>query len=459
MPKYIVEPFRIKSVEPIKITTRKHREAILKDAHYNPFLVKSEDIFVDFLSDSGTAAMSQEQWAALQTGDEAYAGCRSFYELKKVVKELFGFENFIPTHQGRAAENILFSTIVKEGCAVPSNMHFDTTEANILRNKGEPLNLVADKAFDFNCKDSFKGDMDIKKLKKAIEEYGKERIPVIMLTITNNSGGGQPVSMENIKEVSKVEHAAKIPFFFDACRFAENAYFIKQREKGYSGKTVKEVVQEMFSYVDGFTMSAKKDGLVNIGGMLAVRDAKLFTEIKNLSIIIEGFPTYGGLAGRDLVAIAQGFKEVLDESYLAYRTGQIKYLGEKLNDLGIQTILPFGGHAVYINAKHFLDHIPNEKFPAQSLVNELYLEGGIRGVEIGNIMFGKKDKQGKDIWPKLDLVRLAFPRRVYTQSHLDYVADVFERIAKNKNKIKGYKIVYQAPSLRHFTIKLAPAGN
>lgn len=456
MVQYRVEPFKIKVIEPVKITSQKEREKFLKNAYYNPFNLRSEDIFIDLLTDSGTAAMSQEQWSALMLGDEAYAGSRSYFILKETVKELYDFDLFLPTHQGRAAENILFSTIVKEGMFVPNNMHFDTTEANVLRNKGEPVNLVVEEAFDMKSRAPFKGNMDVKKLRKLLEENGREKIPVIMLTITNNSGGGQPVSMENIKAVRAIADEFKVLFFFDACRYAENAFFIRTREKGYAEKSVREIVKEMFSYVDGFTMSAKKDGLVNIGGLLGVRNEKLFNELRNLCIVIEGLHMYGGLARRDLCAVAQGLREGVKEDYLEYRIKQTAYLGEKLKEKNVPIIEPIGGHAVYINGREFLKNIPNENFPSWTLANEIYLQGGIRGVEIGNIMFSKKKEDGSIEWPKLDLMRLAIPRRVYTQAHLDYVAETFEKIGETKENLKGYEIEYEAPLLRHFTIKMKP---
>ena len=455
--KYWAEPFRIKVVEPIKMTTRGQREKILKDAYYNTFMIRSEDIFIDLLTDSGTSAMSDNQWAGMMLGDEAYAQCRNFFNLKAVVKDLFGYDNFVPTHQGRASENILFSIIIKPDSIVPNNMHFDTTKANIEVRGGGPINLINDDAFDTQKILPFKGNMDINKLKAAIKKYGKKRIPLVMLTITNNSGGGQPVSMANIREVSETAHKAGIPFFLDACRFAENAYFIKTREIGYKNKDIRDIVREMFSYTDGFTMSAKKDGIVNIGGLLAVHDEDLFTKIKEKLILTEGFITYGGLAGRDLEAMARGFMEVTQEPYLKYRIGQVKYLGDALMKNKVRIIQPTGGHAVYVDAKGILPHIPQSQFPAQALTVELYREAGIRAVEIGGVMLSSKDpKTGKTIYPELELVRMALPRRVYTNNHYDVVAKAAGEIMKRKSEIGGYKIVWEPPTLRHFTAKFAP---
>lgn len=455
--KYWAEPFRIKMVEPIKRTTRIQREEILKKADYNTFMIRSEDVFIDLLTDSGTAAMSNAQWSSMMMGDEAYAMARSYFRLKEVVEDLFGIKNFVPTHQGRAAESILFSIIVDEGKVIPNNMHFDTTQANILVRGGRPINLVNDDAFNIGKIADFKGNMDIEKLENAIKKYGPENIPVIMLTITNNSGGGQPVSMENIRQVSETAHKYGIPMFFDACRFAENAYFIKEREQGYKNKDIRDIVREMFSYADGFTMSAKKDGIANIGGLLACRDDDLFTKIKERLIITEGFITYGGLAGRDLDAIAQGFLESTTYDYLKYRIGQTKYLGDKLLTNGIPIIQPTGGHAVYIDARGVLPDIPQSEFPAQALTVELYREAGIRAVEIGSVMFARKDPDtGKMVYPELELVRLAIPRRVYTNTHMDVVAKAAGEIMKRADEIPGYKITWEPPTLRHFTAKFAP---
>lgn len=453
MPTHPPEPFRIKSIEPICLISRSERGRVLTEAGYNLFKVRAEDVYVDLLTDSGTGAMSDTQWAALMRGDESYAGARSFYALHRTVEEITGFSYFVPTHQGRAAENVLFSLVVKPGMAqsVPSNQHFDTTQANIRARGGKPVDLVIDEADDPAAMHPFKGNMDIGKLERFIQTVGAERIPIGMMTITNNSAGGQPVSMENIRAAADVYHRSGIPFFLDAARFAENAYFIQQREAGYEHHSVAEIVREEFSYVDGFMMSAKKDAIVNIGGLLAMRNAELFEQVKNELILREGFPTYGGLAGRDLEALAVGLREGLDEAYLAYRMEQVKYLGERLLEAGIPIVQPPGGHAIYIDAKNLLPHIPQCEFPAQALSVALYLEGGIRTVEIGSVMFAWLDPD-TGVWnyPKTELVRLAIPRRVYTQSHLDYVVDVCVRVKDRCDSLRGLKIVHAPELLRHF---------
>ncbi len=454
--KTIIEPFKIKSVEPIRFTSKEDRIKILKKAGCNPFLIHADDVLIDLLTDSGTSAMSAKQWAGIMEGDESYAGSRSFYRFEEIVKKITGLEFIIPTHQGRAAEKILFFNVGGAGKFIPNNTHFDTTRANIEFTGAEAVDLLNETGKKPEVKADFKGDMDVEKLEAFIKEKGAENIPLCMLTITNNSGGGQPVSMKNIREVKAVCKKYGIPFFLDACRFAENAYFIKKREKGYENKSVLQIAQEMFSYADGATMSAKKDALVNIGGFLAMNDPDLALKCRNLLIVTEGFPTYGGLAGRDLEAVAQGLEEVLDEHYLQYRIRSVEYLGEKLVAAGIPIIEPPGGHAIYIDAKRFLPDIPPEQFPGQSIVCQLYIEGGIRAVEIGSVMFGKYDKSGKLIPPPMELVRLAIPRRVYTQSHIDYVIEVIIEVFKNKNSMKGYKIIYEAPMLRHFTAKFEP---
>ncbi len=449
--KTIIEPFKIKSVEPIKFTTKEERVELLKEAGNNPFLLKADNVLIDLLTDSGTSAMSAKQWAGIMEGDESYAGSKSFYRFEEAVKKITGMKFIIPTHQGRAAEKILFSIIGGTGKFIPNNTHFDTTRANVEFTGAEAVDLLNETGKHPELRADFKGNMDVEKLENFIKEKGSENIPLCMITVTNNSGGGQPVSMRNIRDVKNVCSKYKIPLFLDACRFAENAYFIKRREKGYENKTVLEIAQEMFSYADGATMSAKKDALVNIGGFLAVNDDELAMKCRNLLIVTEGFPTYGGLAGRDLEAVAQGLEEVLDEHYLQYRIRSVEYLGEKLVAAGVPIIEPPGGHAIYIDAKRFLPNIPPDQFPGQSIVCALYIEGGIRGVEIGSVMFGKYDKNGKLIPPPMELVRLAIPRRVYTQSHIDYVLEVILEVYKNREKLKGYKITYQAPMLRHFT--------
>lgn len=456
IPKTIIEPFRIKSVEPIRFTTREERENLLKDAGYNPFLLHADNVLIDLLTDSGTSAMSAKQWAGIMEGDESYAGSKSFYRFEDAVKKITGMEYIIPTHQGRAAEKILFSIVGGEGKFFPNNTHFDTTRANIEFTGSEAVDLLTEVGKHPEERADFKGNMDLEKLENFINEIGLENIPLCMLTVTNNSGGGQPVSMQNIKEVKEICKKYNIPLFLDACRFAENAYFIKMREEGYAEKSVLEIAQEMFSYADGCTMSAKKDALVNIGGFLALTNEDLAMQCRNLLIVTEGFPTYGGLAGRDLEAVAQGLEEVVDEHYLQYRIRSVEYLGEKLVSAGVPIIEPPGGHAIYIDAKRFLPDVPSDKYPGQSIVCELYLEGGIRGVEIGSVMFGKYDKDGKLIPAIMELVRLAIPRRVYTQSHVDYLIEVIIEVFKNRNKLKGYEITYEAPMLRHFTAKFKP---
>ena len=455
--KTIIEPFKIKSVEPIKFTTVQQREQLLRDAGYNPFLLHAEDVLIDLLTDSGTSAMSSKQWAGIMDGDESYAGARSFFRFEKAVKEITGFKFIIPTHQGRAAEKILFTILGGKGKYFPNNTHFDTTRANIEYSGAEAFDLLNEIGKNPAAVADFKGDMDLNALERFIKEKGRENIPLIMLTITNNAGGGQPVSMKNIKQVRTIADKYKIPLFLDACRFAENAFFIKKREDGYQNKSVKEIAQEMFSYADGCTMSAKKDALVNMGGFLAMNDENLAVNARNILIVTEGFPTYGGLAGRDLEAIAQGLEEILDEHYLTYRIRSIEYLGEKLIQAGVPILEPPGGHAIYLDAKRFLPHIPQHEYPGQSIVCELYRLGGIRSVEIGSVMFGKTDSTtGKFIPSAMELVRLAIPRRVYTQSHIDYVIECVIEAFNNRRKLPGYAITFEAPMLRHFTAHFEP---
>ncbi|HEY0732637.1 MAG TPA: tryptophanase, partial [Chitinophagaceae bacterium] len=443
-----------KSVEPIYFNTTEERKEILKAAYYNAFLIPARDVLIDLLTDSGTSAMSSQQWAGIMQGDESYAGSESFFRFENTVKEITGMPIVIPTHQGRAAEKILFSTIGGKGKYIVSNTLFDTTRANIEYSGAEGVDLLCEEGKYPSVPAPFKGNMDTEALEAFIQEKGAEHIPIVIVTITNNSGGGQPVSMQNIKDVKAICKRHHIPLFIDACRFAENAYFIKIREEGYADKTVPEIAKEIFSYADGCTMSAKKDAFANIGGFLALHDVDLANKCRNILIITEGVPTYGGLAGRDLEAIAIGLKEVMEESYLAYRIRSIEYLTEKLVKEGIPVMQPAGGHAVYLDAKAFLPHIPVDQYPGQALVAALYTEGGIRGVEIGSLMFGKYDANGKLIPAPMELVRLAIPRRVYTQSHIDYVAEVIIEVFRKKESIQGLKIIEETEYLRHFTAKL-----
>jgi len=451
---YTFEPFKIKSVEAIPLTTREEREQWIADAGYNIFRLPSRAVTIDFLTDSGTSAMSDHQWAGMLEGDEAYAGSHNYFHLQQVVRDLFGFEQFVPTHQGRGAEQVLFNVLVKPGNIVPNNTHFDTTRANIEAIGGVALDLVIPEGLDPTNRHPFKGNMHLANLEQTIERVGVENIPLAMMTITNNAVGGQPVSLANIRATKELLARYKIPFFIDACRYAENCYFIQQREDGYRHKSIPEIAREIFSYADGFTMSAKKDGLVNIGGLLAARDPGLFEKIQNRLILTEGFISYGGLARRDLEAMARGLLEATDEKYLAYRIGQVRYLAERLLEMGIPIVEPPGGHAVFLDAKRFLPHIPQSQFPALALTIALYLEGGIRAVEIGSVMFAKQDPAtGETRYAALELVRLAIPRRVYTQSHLDYVAEVIGEVYRQREAIRGVKIVWEAPLLRHFTAK------
>jgi tryptophanase len=451
----IIEPFRIRSVEPIRFTSIEERHKYLKEAGYNPFQLRAENVLIDLLTDSGTGAMSSDQWSGMIASDESYAGSASFYKFETAVRKITGFNHVIPTHQGRAAENILFTTVAKKGDVIPNNTHFDTTRAHVEHNGAEARDLVIPEGHKPRLIHPFKGNMDIGALEKSVSSVGKDRIPVIMLTITNNSGGGQPVSMENIKQVSKIARNHGIPFFIDACRFAENAWFIKTRESGYQDKSPLEIAREMFSYADGCTMSAKKDGMANIGGFLALNDDKLAQDCRSLVILTEGFPTYGGMAGYDMEAVAKGLFEALDEGYLRYRIRSTAYLGEKLTGAGISIVQPAGGHAVYIDAKEMLPHIPSLQYPAWSLANALYLLGGVRGVEIGSVMFGLQP-DGSEKPATMELVRLAFPRRVYTQSHVDYLAEVIIAAHEQREKLHGYRIVSAPKILRHFSARLEP---
>jgi tyrosine phenol-lyase len=448
--KTIIEPFRIKSVEPIRWTTREQRSTLLQAAHYNLFLLPADDVLIDLLTDSGTGAMSTHQWAAVMEGDESYAGSRSFERFRKSIQDICGYSHVIPTHQGRAAERILFGITCKKGDVVPNNTHFDTTRANVEFVGAEAVDLLIPEGRQPASTHPFKGNMDVEALTSLIDRVGRERIPLVMLTVTNNSGGGQPVSMANVREVRAVCRQHGIPFYFDACRFAENAWFIKLREKGYEHKTPKAIAQEMFRLGDGCTMSAKKDGMANIGGFLCTNDDLLAQQEKDLLILTEGYPTYGGLAGRDLEAIAVGIQEALEEDYLRYRIASTAYLGEHIAAEGVPIVQPPGGHAIYLDARSFLPHIPADQFPGIALAAELYLEGGVRSVEIGTLMFGAA--------AQMDLVRLAIPRRVYTQSHIDYVVEVILEVWANRDKIQGMRLIYEAPFLRHFTAHLEPVG-
>jgi tryptophanase len=445
----IIEPFRIKSVEPIRFTSREEREGILKRAHHNPFLIDADDVLIDLLTDSGTSAMSADQWAGIMRGDESYAGSSSFRRFEAKVREIFGFKHVIPTHQGRAAEKILMAIVGGTGRIVPNNNHFDTTRANVEYTGAEAQDLVIEEGRDPDVLHPFKGNLDIQKLRGLLERDA-ESVPIGMVTVTNNTGGGQPVSMDNIRQIAETLHAYGKPFIIDACRFAENAWFIRERETGYQDRTPKQIAQEMFSYSDGATMSLKKDGFGNIGGFLALNDDAMAEAARNLLILTEGFPTYGGLAGRDLEALAVGLEEVLDVHYLQYRAATVRYLAEKLTKAGIKVVLPPGGHAVYIDAKRFYEQIPAHRFPAQVLVCELYLAGGIRGVEIGSVMFGR-NIDGQETPAERELVRLALPRRVYTQAHVNYVADTLTELYQHRSSATGLRIVRQAPFLRHFT--------
>ncbi len=447
----IIEPFRIKMTEPIKVISRDERKQKLAQAHNNVFLLDAEDCCIDLLTDSGTGAMSVEQWAALMLGDESYAGSKSWKKFEATVKEITGIKHVFPTHQGRAAEGILAQTRLRPGDVIPNNSHFDTTRANIEFVGARAVDLLCREGFDTSLEAPFKGNMDVDKLETVIAEFGAARIPFCMITVTNNTGGGQPVSMANVRAVKRVLQKHNIPLIIDACRFAENAYFIHEREEGYRDKTLLEIAQEMFSYADAATMSCKKDGLANIGGFLICNDDAWAEDFRNALILREGFPTYGGLAGRDLEVIAVGLKEALNYDYQVYRHATVEYIGRKLSERGIPFVRPVGGHAVFLDAKAALPHVPPAQYPGIGLVNALYLEGGIRSVELGSVMFGKVDRQGKEIPAPLELVRLAFPRRVYTQSHFDYVIEVLDEVWRNRYKIPGYRLTYQPKFLRHFT--------
>ena len=456
--KTIIEPFRIKSVEALRFTDEAARRRALEAAGWNVFLLHADDVLIDLLTDSGTGAMSSAQWGALMQGDESYAGSRSFYRFESAVQDLTGFRHVIPTHQGRAAERILFHSILSRGDVVPNNNHFDTTRANVEAEGAEARDLVIPEGRVPSLVHPFKGNVDLVALERTLAEDGA-RVPLVMVTVTNNSGGGQPVSLENLRGVRALCDRFNKPLFLDACRFAENAWFIKQREAGQRDRTPRDIAREMFRLADGCTMSAKKDGLANIGGFLGLHDDTLAMQSRNLLILTEGFPTYGGLAGRDLEAIAQGLREVVDEEYLRYRLRSVEYLSDKLEQAGVPLVLPAGGHAVYLDAGAFLPRIPASQLPGQVLANELYLEGGVRGVEIGSLMFGRIDEEtGEHVAPPLELVRLAIPRRVYTQSHIDYVSEVILQVFARRAELRGLEIVEQAPFLRHFTARMRPVA-
>ncbi len=446
------EPFRIKVVEPVTMISREERRQKIEAAGLNLFGLKSTEVYIDLLTDSGTSAMSDNQWAGMMLGDEAYAGSKNYFNLQAAVADIMGFPFVVPTHQGRAAENLLLSLRLKPGQYVPNNMHFDTTKGHVLHKQGIPVDLVIEEAYDPTSNHPFKGDMDVDKLDDFLLKNG-DNTPMVLLTVTCNSGGGQPVSMANIKAVAEVARKYGKPFYIDACRFAENAYFIKQREDGYQDKDIVDITREMFALADGCTMSAKKDALVNIGGFLATRDAALHQEAGALGVLFEGFPTYGGLAGRDMEAIARGLREVVNEDYLAYRIGQVKYLADQLLSFGVPIIEPAGGHAVYLDATRFLPHIPQSQFPAQALGVELYVEGGVRGVEIGTALAGRNPQTGDHDYPKLEMLRLTIPRRVYTNRHMDVIAVACANVYERREEIRGLEMIYETPILRHFTAK------
>ncbi|WOO33887.1 tryptophanase [Diaphorobacter limosus] len=454
MPKTLIEPFRIKSVEPIRMTTAAERARLLEEARLNVFKLRAEDVLIDWLTDSGTGAMSARQWGAIMEGDESYAGARSFFRLEKVIQDITGMQYFVPTHQGRAAEKVLFTAVCKQGDLVPNNCHFDTTRGNLEYLGVEALDLVEAVGLQPATIAPFKGNIDLARAEEVLKKEG-QRIPFGMLTVTNNTGGGQPVSMANIRAYAQLLKKYGKPFIMDVCRFAENAMFIKMREPGYENTSIKAIAQEMFSYADGATMSAKKDGMVNIGGFIVLRSDEWLDEVRSDLIMMEGFPTYGGMAGRDLEALAVGLEEGLDEDYLRYRLRTAEYLGEKLDAAGVGFVRPTGGHAVYIDAKSVLPNMSVEHYPAWALCNALYLEGGIRGVEIGSVMFGKRLQDGSETYHSMELVRLAFPRRMYTQSHFDYAAEVIAEVRQKADHIRGVKIIKQPKFLRHFTCECA----
>lgn len=449
------EPFKIKSVETIRVSTREEREKWIKEADYNLFKLKSDYVFIDLITDSGTGAMSDKQWAELMIGDESYAGARSFFKLKETITELTDFEYVLPTHQGRAAENVLFSVLVKEGDVVPGNSHFDTTKGHIEFRKAKAVDCTIDEAFDTTLYHPFKGNVDLEKLEKVLKETPKEKIPFVVMTITNNTSGGQPVSMENLRAVSDLCKKYGIRLLIDSARYAENAYFVKIREEGYENKTIKEIIKETFSYADGMTMSSKKDGIANMGGFIALRDKELYKQAATFNIMFEGYLTYGGMSGRDMGALAQGLKESAEFEYLEARIGQVKYLGDKLLEYGVPILQPTGGHAVFVDAKKIFPHIPQSEYIAQLLGIELYIEGGVRGVEIGTLLADRDPETRENRYPKLELLRLAIPRRVYTKSHMDYIAAALKNVFDRRDSYKnGFEIKWEAPIMRHFTVEL-----
>ena len=453
--KTIIEPFRIKTVEPIRHTTRAEREAALTAAGYNLFLLRAEDVLIDLLTDSGTGAMSDKQWSALMIGDESYAGASSFYKMKDAIHDLLGFEYYLPTHQGRAAENVLFSVLIKEGDFVPGNSHFDTTKGHIEYRKAHAVDCTIDEASDTTLDHPFKGNVNIEKLENFLKITPRQNVPFIVLTVTCNTSGGQPVSMQNIREIRGLSKKYNVPLIFDAARFAENAYFIKMREEGYEDKTIREIVLEMFSHADAMTMSAKKDAIVNMGGFIAMRDVEMYRQASTYNIMFEGFITYGGMSGRDMNALAQGLYEGTEFDYLETRIGQVAYLGKRLEEYGIPFQKPSGGHAIFIDASRFLPHLPKEELVAQTLAVELYIEGGIRGVEIGTLLADRDPETRENRYPKLEFLRLAIPRRVYTNNHMDYVAVALGNVWERRNEIsKGLRILREAPIMRHFTVEL-----
>ncbi len=451
------EPYKIKMVEPLHKSTKNERLKWIKNARYNLFNLKSEQVFIDLLTDSGTGAMSDKQWSALMQGDESYAGSSSYEKLKNAIREITGFEYFLPTHQGRAAENVLFSALIKEGDIIPGNTHFDTTKGHIEFRKAFAVDCTINEAFDTTVYHPFKGNIDLDKLGKVLKENQKGKIPFIIVTLTCNSSGGQPVSLDNLKNIHELAKKYGIMVIYDSARFAENAFFIKSREEKYKGKSIRKIVREMFSYADGMTMSSKKDAIVNMGGFIGLRDKELYRKATTYNIMFEGFITYGGLSGRDMEALAQGLYEGTEYDYLESRIRQVHYLGEQLKEQGIPVQEPFGGHAIFVDAKRFLPHVPKEEFPAQTLATELYIDGGVRGGEIGTLLADRDPVTRKNRYPELDLVRLAIPRRVYTNNHMDYVAASLARVYNRRNEYrKGLRIVWEAPIMRHFTVELEP---